>query len=175
MIIAHARVWSSLENEAARGIMVNWGSQWTDIVFREECEKGTENELLALRAAGYCPISPVSTLPLLPPIPVSETQRPPPVPPKNRQQGLGWMAELTYKMSEQYNISVIELLGKSKTRDVVRLRWRIWKACKDNGKSLCQIARYFHKDHSTVMYGIDRFTRGIIPQRGTGTHERHTE
>lgn len=71
-------------------------------------------------------------------------------------------------VSRKHGVSKNELLGTSAKRYVVYPRWECWWIMYDSDSySMTQIAEYFGKDHSTVVYGIRQHERRLADGRGS--------
>jgi chromosomal replication initiation ATPase DnaA len=55
-----------------------------------------------------------------------------------------------------FSVSKFELLGKSRMKSITTHRFIIWIILRKNHFSLEKIAKYFNRDHSTVLNGVSK-------------------
>lgn len=66
--------------------------------------------------------------------------------------------------AERHTVRVEDLLGPSAARSVSHARWVVWSRLRaltmPGGQAISypQIAAWFRRDHTTVMYGVRRLT-----------------
>ena len=66
---------------------------------------------------------------------------------------------------EDYDLTVEEIKGNQRTKQVTEPRWVMWKLIRKNsGLSYGEIGRLFNKDHSTVMNGIKKAPQDIVDE-----------
>ena len=64
---------------------------------------------------------------------------------------------------EDYDLTVEEIKGNQRTKQVTEPRWVMWKLIRKNsGLSYGEIGRLFNKDHSTIMNGIKKAPQDIV-------------
>lgn len=66
-------------------------------------------------------------------------------------------------IAQKHNIPVYDVMSQSRLRPIVRCRWEIWSILKDEGRSYPRVGGFFHKDHTTVLYGVTRH-RALQPR-----------
>ena len=60
-------------------------------------------------------------------------------------------------VSEQFNVQVIDIMGRSRTKQTVRARWAAMFICRQRGYSFPHIGRDLGSfDHTTVVNGVRR-------------------
>jgi len=68
------------------------------------------------------------------------------------------MREIAEQELEGTGYTMTDLRSDRRTRELSRLRWRIWTRCRRETEfSLPSIGRFFGKDHTTVANGIARY------------------
>ena len=61
---------------------------------------------------------------------------------------------LISELSEATGYSIDQLIGASQTRDLSRARMLGYSICRSRGYTLQQIAKAFHRDHTTIIHGL---------------------
>ena len=75
------------------------------------------------------------------------------------------LTHIVHKIMEDYNLTVEEIKGNQRTKQVTEPRWVMWKLIRKNsGLSYGEIGRLFNKDHSTVMNGIKKAPQDIVDE-----------
>ena len=67
------------------------------------------------------------------------------------------MEEVADRVSNQTGIDMATLRGPSSKRYLNEPRRTIWAELNSRGYSLVDIGRFFGRDHSTILYGINKF------------------
>lgn len=72
------------------------------------------------------------------------------------------------ELCEKYNITVQQLLGARRSQPIAQARQEgYWRASRECGASLPQIARVFNRaNHTTVWYGIRRHEERLKTSAG---------
>ncbi len=58
------------------------------------------------------------------------------------------------ELAQATKYSIDDLIGQGRTHDLSRARMLGYTICRSRGYSLPQIAKAFHRDHTTVMHGL---------------------
>ena len=66
------------------------------------------------------------------------------------------MARVTHGVACSYGITADDLRGRSRVQPIARARQEAYFLCREQGYTMTQIGGYFHRDHSTVSYGISQ-------------------
>lgn len=75
------------------------------------------------------------------------------------------LTHIVHKIMEDYDLTVEEIKGNQRTKQVTEPRWVMWKLIRKNsGLSYGEIGRLFNKDHSTVMNGIKKAPQDIVDE-----------
>lgn len=78
---------------------------------------------------------------------------------------------IAIEVAEREGIGLKQLLGNARYPHFVLARWECYVRCYRLGYSSTQIARFFHKDHTSILHGLDRMgvarRRTSIPQLAT--------
>ncbi len=61
---------------------------------------------------------------------------------------------LISELSEATGYSIDQLIGASQTHDLSRARMLGYSICRSRGYTLQQIAKAFHRDHTTIIHGL---------------------
>ena len=61
---------------------------------------------------------------------------------------------LINELSEASGFSIAQLTGLGKSRPLTRARFLGYAICRKRGYSLPQIAKAFHRDHTTILHGL---------------------
>ena len=73
------------------------------------------------------------------------------------------LTHIVHKIMEDYDLTVEEIKGNQRTKQVTEPRWVMWKLIRKNsGLSYGEIGRLFNKDHSTIMNGIKKAPQDIV-------------
>lgn len=64
------------------------------------------------------------------------------------------MARVTHNVACAYDLTADDLRGDRRVQPIARARQEAYFLCHQQGFTSTQIGRYFHRDHSTVLYGI---------------------
>ena len=59
-------------------------------------------------------------------------------------------------VSEVYNVSCEELMGRSRERNLCEARFVLWKVLRDMPFGLVKIGKPFGRDHTTIKHGCKR-------------------
>jgi chromosomal replication initiator protein len=71
------------------------------------------------------------------------------------------MHSIALEVARKHGISLDEIRGMCRERDLCAARWEAWVRCKRLGFSSTRIGRFFgDRDHSTILYGIRRYQGG---------------
>ena len=72
------------------------------------------------------------------------------------------------ELCDKYNITVQQLLGARRSQPIAQARQEgYWRASRESGASLPQIARVFNRaNHTTVWYGIKRHEERLKTSAG---------
>ena len=72
------------------------------------------------------------------------------------------MRQVVKKMAEKHNMSVETLMSATRIMSIVRARQEAMYHIKmETGCSFLELARFFRKDHTTIMHGIERHLERI--------------
>lgn len=76
----------------------------------------------------------------------------------------------TYKtiladVSIESGYSADEIEGGSQIRDLVRVRWKLWRRLVEKGWSASEIGRRMGFDHSTILHGLKQCGYGPMPKK----------
>ena len=67
------------------------------------------------------------------------------------------------KIISDYGLTLEEIKGNQRTKQVTEPRWVMWKLIRKNsGMSYGEIGRLFNKDHSTILNGIKKAPQDIV-------------
>lgn len=66
------------------------------------------------------------------------------------------IAPIVDRVSRQYGSTPEEIVRPDRRAMVCRARFAVFAACNDAGFSSAEIGRYFNRDHTTVLHGIQR-------------------
>ena len=58
------------------------------------------------------------------------------------------------QLAERHNVTVEDVLGRSRKPQLVRARRELMQRLRDDGFSLWQIGRWLGRDHKTVLAGL---------------------
>lgn len=72
------------------------------------------------------------------------------------------MLEIIDEVSQCANIGVRDILCRSRRRDVAWPRQYAMFLCRREGFSYPQIARFFRRDHSTVIHGVKAVSERLM-------------
>ena len=64
------------------------------------------------------------------------------------------MAEIVDEVSGTTGISIIDIIGNSRERHIVRARQLVMFIARREGMTLTSIGSYLRRDHTTVIHGI---------------------
>lgn len=64
------------------------------------------------------------------------------------------MTQIVDDVAAANGLTVADLKGKSRERHIAWPRQWAYALCRRQGRSLPQIARFFNRDHTTIMHGI---------------------
>lgn len=64
------------------------------------------------------------------------------------------------RVASETGVSVRQIMGMSRCREVAHARWRVWADMRTAGLSLPVIAAVWGMDHSTVMHGLRKLEGG---------------
>lgn len=53
-----------------------------------------------------------------------------------------------------YGVRKSDILGTSRSRELVQARREIWKHLREQGWSYPRIGRAFNRDHTTILHGV---------------------
>lgn len=73
-----------------------------------------------------------------------------------RQRLMRIVAAVAY----EHAVEVGEIMGSCRQKPLARARFDAWHRLRREGLSYPQIGRMFGRDHSTVVYGVQRWERG---------------
>jgi hypothetical protein len=72
------------------------------------------------------------------------------------------MRQVVKEMAEKHNMSVETLMSATRIMSIVRARQEAMYHIKmETGCSFLELARFFRKDHTTIMHGIERHLERI--------------
>ncbi len=76
---------------------------------------------------------------------------------------------VTARHCEEAGVRIEDVLSSTRKKRIARVRWAIWselRALRRSSGAIIysypQLGRYFHRDHSTILYGVRRFN-GLDP------------
>lgn len=74
------------------------------------------------------------------------------------------MPEIVREVSAATGISTAEIYGRSRIGKIAQARQIVMYLCREKGMTLTQIGNLLHRDHTTVMAGIEaeKRRRGLI-------------
>ncbi|MAG59228.1 hypothetical protein CMO96_00340 [Candidatus Woesebacteria bacterium] len=61
-------------------------------------------------------------------------------------------------VSEEYNVTREELMGRSRVYHLSEARFVLWKFLRDAPFGLVKISKPFGRDHTTIKHGVRRIT-----------------
>jgi len=65
---------------------------------------------------------------------------------------------IVLETARDHGFSVADLRGRRRTRHLVWARWHGYQRARRRGYSLGQIGYAFDKDHTSVLYGLNRLS-----------------
>lgn len=67
----------------------------------------------------------------------------------------GRVLSIVRPIAERHEVSVDDIMGRSRLRRITAARFEAFDAVKTRlDMTLCDVAHYFDRDHTTVIYGI---------------------
>lgn len=67
------------------------------------------------------------------------------------------IANFLATVAAHYNLSIPELIGRKRVRELVEIRQCMWHVLYEREKkSYAHIGRFFDRDHATVLYGVKK-------------------
>lgn len=69
------------------------------------------------------------------------------------------MYEIVRQVAQKHGVSTKTLRDMyPRSTFLARARWEAWTLLREEGRSTCEIGRYFSdRDHSTILYGLKKF------------------
>lgn len=65
------------------------------------------------------------------------------------------MRDILIEVSEKHGVNAVDIKGSTRNRRVVRARHEaFWRCRRETANSFPAIGRFFHRDHTTVIYGV---------------------
>ena len=66
------------------------------------------------------------------------------------------VTDIIDEVAKQTGITRAQIMGRTRTNDVVAARHEVWYLASKEGRSFCEIARFFNKNNTSVSYGVWR-------------------
>lgn len=66
------------------------------------------------------------------------------------------LVKITAAVAEKHNMTPAQMRGPQRIPEYCAARFEAWKLAREMGYSLPSIARYFNRDHSTIIHGLRR-------------------